>query len=89
MKILTVIALAAVLTTSSFAFAQTGTTSATGAGTGSTGVSGRSDPGIDNQKPAQQNSSKGDMAGSGTPGTRTTGAGMSPSDRATGTKSGN
>ena len=87
MKTLTVIALAAVLTTSSFAFAQTGTTSATG--TGTTGVSGRSDPGIDNQKPAQQNSSKGDMAGVGTPGTRTTGAGMSPSDRATGTKSGN
>jgi hypothetical protein len=87
MKKLTVIALAVVLTTSSFAFAQTATTSATG--TGTTGTSGRSDPGINDRNAAQQTPSKGDMAGSGTPGTRTTGAGMSPSDRATGTKSGN
>jgi hypothetical protein len=99
MKRIIVAALATLLATSSFAFAQSGSTGAVGTGTGSTGavgtgtgsttgMSGGSDPGITDRQPAQETPSRGDRAGSGTPGSRTTGAGMSPSDRATGSKSG-
>jgi hypothetical protein len=88
MKKLTVAVLAALLATSSLAFAQTGTAGAAGTRTTTTGTSRGSDPGITNRNAAQDSSSAGDRAGAGTPGTRTTGAGMSPSDRATGSKSG-
>ena len=91
MRKLIVPALAALLATSSFALAQSGNGNAGSArtGTSTTGISGGSDPGITNRDAAQDSTSKGDRAGSGTPGSRTTGAGMSPSDRATGSKSGN
>jgi hypothetical protein len=91
MRKLIVPALAALLATSSFALAQSGNagTARTGTGTSTTGISGGSDPGITDRNAAQESTSKGDRAGSGTPGSRTTGAGLSPSDRATGSKSGN
>jgi hypothetical protein len=92
---------AALLTTSSLAFGQTvggdgvssqGAATSSGATAGgSTGMSaGSSGTGIadPSRAGAEPTPRTGEMAGSGTPGSRTTGAGTSPSDRVTGSKSG-
>ena len=89
MKKLIVPALAALIATSSFAFAQTGSTGTTRMEPSTTTTSGAArDPGVNDQNPRQESVTRGDSAGSGTPGSRTTGAGISPSDRATGADSG-
>jgi hypothetical protein len=88
MRKLIVPALAALLATSSFAFAQTGSPGTQGPGSSTTGQSGRVDPGITDRNAPQGSVTRGDSAGSGTPGTRSTGAGIAPSDRATGADSG-
>ena len=89
--------IAAFLATSSVAVGQTvggDSVSSQGAATGSGGTvrgsAGSSgteiaDPNIVGAEPTPRT---GEMEGSGTPGSRTTGAGMAPSDRTMGTKSG-
>jgi hypothetical protein len=89
MKKVIVAAVAAVVATTSLALAQTGSTGTAGTTTTTKGTSRGADPGITDRNAAQDSPSAGDKAGSGTPGTRTTGAGMAPSDRASGSKSGN
>jgi hypothetical protein len=92
MIIIKQIVVATVLTvlvvTSSAAIAQTSTPSGTASEGGATTGTGRdiADP---TRHGAEQPPSAGDRAGSGAPGTRTTGAGMQESDRAMGSKSGN
>jgi hypothetical protein len=91
MKKLIVPALAALLATSSFAFAQTGSTGTAPmepSTTTTTTTGAVRDPGVNDRNARQESVTRGDSAGSGTPGSRTTGAGISPSDRATGADSG-
>ena len=85
-----------VLATASMAMAQTGSTSGTSSsGAAMTTAPGASTPGgpgdiaDPTRRGVEQSPSAADRGGSGTPGTRTTGAGMQPSDRAMGSKSGN
>ena len=94
-KILVVAAFTASIAASSFAFAQSTGGGAAGAGTaGTAGTAGMSDQttGHDMTDPStsrtRNSEPTADRGGSGTPGSRTTGAGMAPNDRATGSKSG-
>lgn len=84
------------LATSSIAVAQTGGTtgtsssgSATTSAPGGSTAGGTGDIADPSRRGAEQSPSAGDRGGSGTPGTRTTGAGMQENDRAMGSKSGN
>ena len=91
-----IIAVAAfILATSSIATAQTGTTTGTSSSGSTTTTApaasttgGPGDIADPTRKGAEPSPSAADRGGSGTPGTRTTGAGMQPSDRAMGGKSG-
>jgi hypothetical protein len=91
MKKLSIAALAALLATSSMAFAQTASTGPAVTGTtNTTGAAARgSDPGVTDRNAAQDSPTAAETRlGSGTPGNSTTGAGIAPSDRAVGSKSG-
>jgi hypothetical protein len=84
-----------ILATSSIAMAQTGTTtgtsssgSATTNAPGASTTGGAGDIADPTRRGVERSPSAGHRGGSGTPGTRTTGAGMQPSDRAMGSKSG-